>query len=538
MKVKFKQGMMNYKKILFFPVLILILLMASCEDEFTEIGSGLINGIEVQEPYIVENISAYNEKIQSVQTNNTALYKLGTYNDPVFGTSETSILTQVTLEDNNHNFGQEPELDSVILTLPYFSNQISQEEYELDSIFGEGSFEIQIAESNQFLRTVDPGEDGDFENAQIYYSDQLNEFLPNIDTGNPIFTSDPITPSDSTSVKVLFDQLSAEIIDTLNVSPRIRLKLPNEFFEDKILSKAGEEELVSNQNFINYFRGIYIKAQQTGNESVMGLFDLVQEDAGITMFYRSMRNAPSLDPEAEDSLIETFNKFNLNFTGIKTNLYEKNELVDLSNPDTENGDANLYLQGGQGSMGVLKLFDGPDSDNDGVSDELDSLRSKNQLINEATLRLYVNQDLAPSSVNRSRRIFVYDLDNNRVLIDYQIDITASPNVPESSRTIHLAPLDENDGNPFYKIRLTSHINDIINNDSTNVTLGLNVAQNVENARLFDVRESETDRIDGLIETSLSTPRGVVLHGTKSENEDDDEDDTKRLELSIQTTENN
>ena len=80
--------------------------------------------------------------------------------------------------------------------------------------------------------------------------------------------------------------------------------------------------------------------------------------------------------------------------------------------------------------------------------------------------------------------------------------------------------------------MTSHINDIINNDSTNVTLGLNVAQNVENARLFDVRESETDRIDGLIETSLNTPRGVVLHGTESENE------TKRLKLSIQTTANN
>lgn len=527
--------MINHKKIFFLPALFLALLMASCEDEFTEIGGGFINGIEVQEPYVVENISAYNEKIQSVQTNNLRLYKLGTFNDPVFGTSETSILTQLTLEDNDHNFGQEPELDSVILTIPYFSQQIDQEEYELDSIFGQGTFQLQISESNQFLRTVDPGEDGDFENAQIYYSDQLNDFLPNINTANPIFTSDPITPSDSTSVKVLFDQLSTDVIDTLNVSPRIRLKLPNQFFEDKILSKAGEEELVSNQNFVNYFRGIYIKAQQTGNEPVMGIFDLLQEDAGITMFYRSMRNAPSLEPDAEDSLVETFNKFNLNFTGIKTNLYEKDELVDLSNPDTENGDENLYLQGGQGSMGVLKLFDGPDSDNDGVSDELEQLRSENQLINEATLRLYVNQDLAPSNVNRSRRIFIYDLDNNRLLIDYQIDPTASPNVPEASRTTHLVPLDQNDGNPFYKIRLTSHINDVINNDSTNVTLGLNVAQNVENARLFDVRESETDRLNGLIETSLNTPRGVVLHGTQTENQDDD---TKKLKLSIQTTANN
>jgi len=524
--------MRQHKNILLIPVLLLILSIGSCEDEVTEIGSGFINGIEVQEPYVVENISAYSEKIESVQTNNARIYKLGTYSDPVYGTSETSILTQLTLGESDHDFGQDPQLDSVILTLPYFSQQIEEGEYELDSIFGQGSFEIKISESNQFLRTVDPGENGEFEDSQIYFSDQLNEYLPNINTGNPIFTSEPIKPSDSTGVKVLFDQISADVVDTLNVSPRIRLKLPNEFFEDKILSKAGQEELISNENFVNYFRGIYIDTEQIGNESVMALFNLNQQDAGITMYYRSMREAPSTETDAEDSLEETFNKFKLNFNGVKTNLYNKDELIDLSNPDTINGEENLYLQRGQGSLGILKLFDGPDSDNDGVSDELEMLRSENRLINEATLKLYVNKELAPGSINRSRRIFIYDLDNNKLLIDYQIDPTASPNVPESSRVLHLSPLNENDGDPFYKIRLTSHINDIINKDSTNVTLGINIAQNIENNRRFNVRESETNRIDGLIENSLNTPRGVVLHGTESEN------DSKRLKLSIQTTANN
>ena len=516
------------------PVFMSILFMASCEEEITEVGSGFINGIEIQEPFLVENehITAYNEKVRSVQTNNAAIYKLGKYVDPVYGSSETSILTQLTLEDNDHNFGQDPVLDSVVLTLPYFSQQIEQDEYRLDSIFGEGSFKLKISESDHFLRSIDPGDNGEFEQAQIYYSDQLNDFLPNINTGNPIFTSDVITPADSTGVKILIEQLSEDVIDTVETSPRIRLKLPNEFFEEKIMSKAGGEELVSNQNFVNYFRGIYIQAEQQESEPVMGLFNVDQEDAGITLHYRSMRNAPSTDPEAEDSLVETFNEFNLNFNGIKVNLYDKEELIDLSNPDTVNGDENLFLQGGQGSMGVLRLFDGPDSDNDGVSDQLEELRSENLLINEATLRLYINEEIAPNAVNRSNRIFIYDLDNNRLLIDYQIDPTASPNVPEQSRTLHLAPLAEDDAGKFYRIRLTSHINDIINNDSTNVTLGLNVSQNVENARLFDVRDSETERINGLIETSLTTPRGVVLHGTQSDNE------TKRLKLSIQTTTNN
>ena len=528
---------MKYNKgFIFLPMLIFILTVTSCEEEFTEIGDGFINGIEVQEPYVVEDISAYNEEINSVQTNNLSIYKLGTYEDPVFGTSRATMLTQLTLQESNHDFGQQPEIDSVVMTLPYFSNRINatttedQNEFELDSIFGQGTFQISILESNQFLRAINPGDEGNFEETQVYYSDQLNEFLPNINTGNPIFTSNPITPVNATKSQVLIDEKTDEA-DTSSVSPRIRLKLPVDFFERKILSKAGEEELLSNQNFVNYFRGIYIKADQLGTEPVMAMFDLNQDDAGITIHYRSKRNTNPAG--AEEDLTETFNEFNLNFSGIKTNLYENDNPVDLSNPDTANGDENLYFQGGQGSIGVLNLFDGPDTDNDGVSDELETLRDEEQLINEATLELYVNEEIAPSTKNRSRRIFVYDLDNNRLLIDYQIDPTASPNVPERSRTLHLSPLDKDDeGNPFYKIRLTSHIDNIINNDSTNVTLGLNISQNVENARLFDVRSSSTDRIEALLETSLTSPRGVVLHGTESSNEE------KQLKLKIQTTQNN
>ena len=49
------------KRFLFLPVFMSILFMASCEEEITEVGSGFINGIEIQEPFLVENehITAY-----------------------------------------------------------------------------------------------------------------------------------------------------------------------------------------------------------------------------------------------------------------------------------------------------------------------------------------------------------------------------------------------------------------------------------------------------------------------------------------------
>jgi hypothetical protein len=43
-----------------------------------------------------------------------------------------------------------------------------------------------------------------------------------------------------------------------------------------------------------------------------------------------------------------------------------------------------YLKGGEGSMAILELF-GPDADNNGVADELETIRNSGWLINEANL---------------------------------------------------------------------------------------------------------------------------------------------------------
>src|SRR5699024_1554081 len=97
--------------------------------------------------------------------------------------------------------------------------------------------------------------------------------------------------------------------------------------------------------------------------------------------------------------------------------------------DTVNGEANLYLKGGQGFMTVVELFSGPDSDGDGVSDELEDLREKNWLINEANLTFVVNETMVPASQKEPERIYVYNLKNNNVLADYNLDFSADENNP-------------------------------------------------------------------------------------------------------------
>jgi hypothetical protein len=262
----------------------------------------------------------------------------------------------------------------------------------------------------------------------------------------------------------------------------------------------------------------------------MAMFNLANEDANITIYYNNQTEVD--DDDGTSTIDTTYSQFALNFNGNKVNLYDNNFNVDLSNPNLEDGEENIYLKGGEGSSAVIELFTGPDTDGNGVSDELDQLRENNWLINEANLNLYINEELAPSAKNRINRIFITNLDDRTVLEDFRRDPTVTEN-PNFSRQVHLGPLnlDEN-GDPFYKIRLTFHINNIINNDSTNVRLGLYVSSNVNQANLVRTRNSHLEAFKFIPLSMIETPRGIVIHGNQSTLE------AKKPKLKIFYTETN
>lgn len=509
--------------------ILVLTLLFSCENEYSEVGTDYINSIQVQPPYESENIVAFSEKHNAIQANGLRNYFIGHYSDPVYGMSETKLLTQLGLAETNPNFGTNPVIDSVVMTLPFYSRQIEENEFELDSVYGNGSFKLNVYQSNQFLRDLDPGQNGDFQDRQLYYTNQLDQFNSNIET-EPVVTSDIIKPTDLTDPVVLVETTFDGSLDTLNLSPRIRIKMPNEYFNEKIINAPNPEVLASNAAFRNYLRGFLIEAEQQQPVMSMSMFDFQNADANITIFYR---NEVEVENDEGATTVETrYNQFVLNFNGIKLNLYNNNFNVDLTSQDTIQGEENIYLKGGEGSSGIIKLFAGPDSDGDGISDELEELRSNGWLINEANLDLYINEEVAPNSKNRLNRIFLFNLDDEEVLEDYLRDPTASEN-PTTSRFIHLAPLDEDDnGDLFYRIRLTSHINNVINSDSTNVKLGVYVAPNVNQQNFLKTQNSQLGISENVPSSMMETPRGIVIHGNQSATE------SKKMKLRIIYTETN
>lgn len=89
----------------FLGVLLLLGSLASCEQDLTTIGSGVVGNEPFTTGQEVFDVFVYNKNIEAVQTNKLQLYQLGTYNDPIYGKTKASVTSQLFLANANPTFG-------------------------------------------------------------------------------------------------------------------------------------------------------------------------------------------------------------------------------------------------------------------------------------------------------------------------------------------------------------------------------------------------------------------------------------------------
>lgn len=502
-----------------------VLTFYGCDKDFETIGSDIIGAPGFSADLYDEAVISFtNNDLGPVQTNNLPVNLLGVYTHSFYGLQTADILTQVNLSIPDPDFGDQPVLDSVVLRIPYFYTTLEPEEgetdetikYDLDSIYGSDPIKLSIIESNFFLNEFDP-ETG-FEESQKYYSNIREVIEGNL--GLPIYENESFIPSDQ-DYEIYGENDKGED-DTLTLPPQIRIKLPVEYFQSRIIDKGGSSELSSESSFKDYFRGLYIDTEPINGSGNLMILELEQADAGIYLYYTSLeKDTGDLDDDGDtEEKVRKPDSYKLNF-----------------GPDVVNGfvqevpalnDENIYLKGGEGSMAIIELFDGPDADGNGISDELEFLRMQDWLINEANLIFYVNQQLLGES-NEPEHIYLYDLNNNRMLVDYTLDSQGVPNGMESKTNLaHLNPLekDEDGDGLFYKVRITEHIQNLINKDSTNVKLGLVVSQNINIISNAAVLSSGITEVEMVPTGSVVSPEATILYGPKAQNEE------KQLRLKI------
>ncbi|MDB2494615.1 DUF4270 domain-containing protein [Flavobacteriaceae bacterium] len=534
-------------------ILFFIISIVSCQEDFNTIGSDIIgDGSLLSQLDNTKTVVAYSRKLAPVQTNIIPVSQLGVFNDGTFGKSSISFLTQLQMETPNVIFGDsighEITLDSVMLYIPYYNQNTTEDgvtSYTLDSVYGASPINININESNYFLRDLDPN--SNFQDAQLYYSNEATLFEANLLQNELATEITDFIPS-TEGYEIINRDTSTDgstQIDTTIIAPGIRVALSNDYFQEKILGKEGAPELSNDNNFKDYFRGLYFKVTSDTEDGNLLIFN--PELATITLYYNFLRadvdssGDPVLDDDGNAVIDTIYNNYIVRFGGINLNVFD-NELspdiaAAIANPNTLEGDETLYLRGGDGIMTVINLF-GEDVDSNGIADELEVLRDQEWIIDDARLKFYIDQNKVTGGNTEPERISIYNINNSTVLADYFLDPTSS-NLPEDAITNHLGKIERDTDNNgvSYTINLTHHISNLINKDSTNVALGLMTSQNVllNGFQKLDTLlnpNQELPTIKTVQRSSVISHEGTVLYGNNTLNED------KKLVLEIYYTEPN
>ena len=533
--------------------IILLIAVFSCEKDFASFDSEVINSdnaINFSTNSLEYNLTTKSEMVNPVQTNNLPSFLLGSYNHPQFGRSNSSFVGQMVPSEYNHDFGDNVVLDSVVLTIPYFSRGIDTSEegditYEIDSVYGNEPIKISVYRNNFFFRTFDPF--SNFDTSQSYYSNGSLSVEEIIDVaqleGELLFEIDDFTPS-ANQINLTQIDTSGNTYVSQRLAPALRFKLnnPNDnFWETNFFENEGNQVLTNEPNFKEFFRGLFIKIESNSEGSIM-LLNFASSNTKLTIHYTSDNtNVGDSDTGSIDDIETNQHEYVMNFSGNLINLFDNENPIDVGLIDQSIGNENIYLKGGEGIISTLDLFSGSITDDSGEEiSEFDHFKQffydevsdePIRIVNEAYIEFFVNQNF--SNDDEPERIYIYNYEQNTALIDYFLDQSVS-SLTINAKINHLEPLVrdslDDDKGIKYKIRITEHLNNLILRDSTNAKLALGVISDVasvQNYKILNDSETEDKRLASGV---ILSPKGTILHGNLSPDVD------KRPKIKIYYTE--
>jgi len=555
----------NFLKTILFIATTVVLI--SCDKDFNNIGGDIIGDEHYgMNKYSQDSltVNAYTKTTGVVDSKNLDINPLGIYVNPVFGTTVANFATQVQLASvaPTIDLALNQTITNVVLYIPYFSrntgtNPNGAYTYELDSIINRGNItdkiKLSVYENGYDMSGNDT--DTEFLEGRRFYTNQNSTFdLLKVGSRLNDDNTDPNLPQNDKFFfskdehKVVFTPATGGTATTTYVAPGMRLNLNKIYFKNLLFSTASGTttvNLTTNTVFMSKLKGLYFKTEQAIGNGCMSILDF--KKATITVNYTEKTS--STDAKLVDKSIV------INLSGNTASLLEHNPATGthgtITNGDSTNGDEKLTIKGGEGSVAYIDLFGKKDvkkwdatlnkvvPGQNGISDHLDYLRhpldGKKLLINEANLVFYIDKTNMGTDALEPNRLFLYDVRNKRPVIDYYYDGTSS-SYPNTGKVVHdgirypkpvAATTTTAIRGEKYRIRITDHIRNIINKDSTNVTLGVSVCQSINNQYFVRQKTLPTTYQSWMSlysynlrnpyyypSSSVMNPLGTILFGTK------------------------
>lgn len=526
----------------------LLFTVVACEKDFSTIESEIEGIKNFTTDGKVFPAVMYDKKLQPVQTNNLSSNLLGVYFDNVYGRTTANMVVQAVPSTFEFNFGEDPRVESVYLTIPYYSRVDGTDTngnttYVLDSVFGSNqAIKLSIFQNTYFLRDFDPGTE--LVEPQKFYSNANQSINFDNYLGESLAIKSSYLPSSNGIPIFEINEETQDLEEVRRIPPSLYEQLlnTNEFWDNLFFFNSADPEsqpeLSNANNFKNYFRGLYFRVEDLGGQGNMAMMDFSK---GTIVINFSSKTGTEDDASGNPIDIRDKRKMTLNLSGTRVNTIENSSnvtsIIDNATNSTDlvNGDNNVFLKGGEGSFAVIDLFSGTVEDESGNNvPALDYFKSKKGkwLINEANLTVYVNQNEVNNSGQEPERVVLYDLKNNTPIVDFFLDPSVSTTNPLNSRVNYSKRLkrDSNNKGSSYKFRLTEHINNVLLRDSTNLQLGIYVTTNInltENSGVLNVPGGK------LPVGAVLSPRGTVLYGSNPS-----VPETKKMKFEIFYTEPN
>lgn len=394
-------------------IFLLLLFFISCKKDPDKIG------IDIQPPEDrlkvkfsdTSSIVAYSVIVDSVLTNGLSVNLVGSSYDLVFGKTVASFATQILLSKAGIDFGENPKLDSLILSMVYVGYYGDTNTLQTFSVY-ELSEDIFV-DSNYYS------------NKRVQHSD--------IDLAHYSFYP---RPNDSL------------VVDETTEAPQLKINLNaiTPALGDKILN-APEDVLADNNQFIDYIKGIYITSQPVNYGGAILYFNMLSATSLLTLYYSN----DSLDGLSYDLYINgegaMFNEYeHFNYDHASQELRKQ-----IVYNDTTLGNEFIYLQAMSGIKTLLR-----------IPNLLNYTSSTNIGINEASLYFY-NFD-TESEYSPPLEIYLARIDEDGDLVlltDYY-----------EGTDYFGGGYDDEKG--VYKFRITRFIQEVLNGEITDPLLSLSI----------------------------------------------------------------
>jgi len=371
----------------------------------------------------------------SLKTDGLSSFLLGEFRDDILGdVSKVNYYFQVRLGTPNVEFGGNAVLDSMVLSLSYRDST---------STYGE------IVPMNLSLEQLSEGLD--IEEDYYSYSSIPTEGIELIDPMQNPYLLDP-----TQSVMV-----GGEILD-----PQLRIRLDD---LGEILINTSMDSLVSNNEFLPYFKGLKLSAERASGSDIGGMvgIDPYSLESKMTLYYHNKTDDSLFYDFAINSLSEQFMSFEHEYTG---------DILSQMNGVGSSQD-QVYLQSGAGAGIEVTL-----------PTIFDFASEENIVINRALLVLPVSemQDSA-----------MFD-PNGTILATMRVD-GELVSTPDASTAAGLGISQENGvydaETGTYKVHITRFVQRLLNGqiDQPVLTLVPAPSRTVANRTIIDVGDPTEDR---------------------------------------------